>query len=195
MFTLLIAESNCGKSPFFKQCVDVSHGRKTCLVETLATQFMTPGPGRDKTLFVQQSTNSDFARRMKATRGHLAWVSEEEWSALDIEWARGKGGTAASDRKVQRCYLQNTQNGQSYGPLSINAEQFFVPTTNFAVFHAGQAKVVHDYWGQAFLKDCHFGGMGWEFRPTFLWPRTRPTMTRPSLKLASQVLRNFYWTC
>ena len=38
----------------------------------------------------------------------------------------------------------------------------------------GQPKVVHDYWGQAFMKDCPFGGMGWEFRPTFLWPRDQP---------------------
>ena len=50
----------------------------------------------------------------------------------------------------------------------------FVPTTNFAFFHAGQPKVIHDYWGQAFVKDCPFGGMGWEFRPTFLWPRSQP---------------------
>ena len=178
LFALLVAESNCGKSPFFRQLVDavfVSHcPSRPCLVDTFPDKFVSPGPGKDKTLFVQQCTNSDFARRMKASHGHLCWVSEEAWSALDIAWAKGKGRVAHSDRKVQHSFLQNAQNGNSYGPMSINAEQFFVPTTNFAFFHAGQPKVVHDYWGQAFMKDCPFGGMGWEFRPTFLWPRDQP---------------------
>ena len=151
MFSLLIAESNCGKSPFYRQRVDaltVLRGGTTCLLEKLASQFVTPGPGKEKTLFfVQKCTNSDFARRMKAMRGDLAWVSEEEWSALDVPRARGKGKAAPSDCKVQHCYPQNTQNGLFYGPPSINAEQFFVPTTNFTAFHAGQTKVVHDYWG------------------------------------------------
>ena len=89
-------------------------------------------------------------------------------------WARGKGKVSPNPNKVQHCFLLNTQNGCSYGPVSIQAEQFFVPTTNFAFFHAGQPKVIHDYWGQAFVKDCPFGGMGWEFRPTFLWPRSQP---------------------
>eukprot|EP00435_Cladocopium_sp_Y103_P022952 s1998_g5.t1 len=178
LFVNLIAESNCGKSPFFRQCVDsvfITHlHAQPCLIDRFPNRFAMPGPGKDKTLFVQQCTNSDFARRMKATNGHLCWLSEEAWSALDVAWAKGKGRAPQSDRKVQHCYLQNTQNGQSYGPLSINSEQFFVPTTNFAFFHAGQPKVVHDYWGQAFIKDCPFGGMGWEFRPTFLWPRDQP---------------------
>ena len=178
MFVNLIADSNCGKSPFFRQCFDavfVSHTpARPCLVERQSDKFVQAGPGKDKTLFLQQCTNSDFAKRMKASKGHLCWASEEAWSALDVAWAKGKSWVAASDRKVQHCYLQNTQNGNSYGPLSINAEQFFVPTTNFAFFHAGQPKVIHDYWGQAFMKDCPFGGMGWEFRPTFLWPRNQP---------------------
>lgn len=178
LFVTLVAESNCGKSPFFRQLVDavfVSHSAsRPCLVDTFPDRFVDPGPGKDKTLFVQQCTNSDFARRMKASQGHLCWVSEEAWSALDVAWAKGKGRVTHTDRKVQHCFLQNTQNGNSYGPLSINAEQFFVSTTNFAFFHAGQPKVVHDYWGQAFMKDCPFGGMGWEFRPTFLWPRDQP---------------------
>ena len=135
---------------------------RPCLVDLFPECFVLPGPGKDKTLFVQQCTNSDFARRMKATHGHLCWLSEEAWSALDVAWARGKGRVSQTERKVQHCFLQNTQNGNSYGPMSINAEQFFVPTTNFAFFHAGQPKVIHDYWGQAFLKDCPFGGMGWE---------------------------------
>ena len=178
LFIALVAESNCGKSPFFRQVVDavfVTHDpARPCLVDLFPECFVLPGPGKDKTLFVQQCTNSDFARRMKATHGHLCWLSEEAWSALDVAWARGKGRVSQTERKVQHCFLQNTQNGNSYGPMSINAEQFFVPTTNFAFFHAGQPKVIHDYWGQAFLKDCPFGGMGWEFRPTYLWPRDQP---------------------
>ena len=178
LFIALVAESNCGKSPFFRQVVDavfVTHDpARPCLVDLFPDCFVVPGPGKDKTLFVQQCTNSDFARRMKATQGHLCWLSEEAWSALDVAWARGKGRVSQTERKVQHCFLQNTQNGNSYGPMSINSEQFFVPTTNFAFFHAGQPKVIHDYWGQAFLKDCPFGGMGWEFRPTYLWPRDQP---------------------
>ena len=49
--------------------------------------------------------------------------------------------------KVQHCYLQNMHNGLGLGPVSINSEQVFVPTTNFAMFHAGQPRVIHDYWG------------------------------------------------
>ena len=50
---------------------------------------------------------------------------------MDLTWARGKGRAAPNERKVQQhCCLQNTQNGQSYGPISVNAEQFFVPTTS-----------------------------------------------------------------
>ena len=177
-FMTLIAESNCGKSPFFRQCLDaifVSHSRnRPCLTDTFPDRFVVPGPGKDKTLFVQTCTGSDFTKRMKATRGHLCWQSEEAWSALDIAWAKGKGKVSQNSNKVQHCFLLNTQNGCSYSPVSIQAEQFFVPTTNFCFFHAGQPKVIHDYWGQAFLKDCPFGGMGWEFRPTFLWPRSQP---------------------
>ena len=177
-FMTLIAESNCGKSPFFRQCLDavfVSHsGTKPCLTDTFRDRFVVPGPGKDKTLFLQTCTGSDFTKRMKATRGHLCWLSEEAWSALDVPWAKGKGKVSQNSNKVQHCFLLNTQNGCSYGPVSIQAEQFFVPTTNFCFFHAGQPKVIHDYWGQAFLQDCPFGGMGWEFRPTFLWPRNQP---------------------
>ena len=174
----LIAESNCGKSPFFRQCLDavfVSHnGNRPCLIDTFPDRFVAPGPGKDKTLFVQTCTGSDFTKQIKGTRGHLCWLSEEAWSALDVPWAKGKGKVSPNANKVQHCFLLNTQNGCSYGPVSIQAEQFFVPTTNFAFFHAGQPKVIHDYWGQAFVKDCPFGGMGWEFRPTFLWPRSQP---------------------
>ena len=94
---------------------------------------------------------------------------------LDVAWAKGKGRVPMSDRKVAHCYLLNTQNGWSYGPVSIKGEpkQYWSPTTNFGMLHAGQAKVIHDYWGVAFLADCPFGGMGWENRPTFLWPSSQ----------------------
>ena len=202
LFVALVAESNCGKSPFFRQVVDavfVTHDpNRPCLIDRFPMQFVAPSPdhGKDKTLFVQQCTNSDFARRMKATKGHLCWLSEEAWGALDVAWAKGKGRVGHTDRKVQHCYLQNTQNGNSYGPLSVNAEQFFVPTTNFAFFHAGQPKVIHDYWGQAFMKDCPFGGMGWEFRPTFLFPRDQPendeTMPHVTFSGAAEFLLDLF---
>ena len=173
IFSTLIAESNTGKSPFFRLCLDgvfVSTPGKQCLTDRLQSQFAAAGPGKDKTLFVQNSTNSDFARRMKASDGHIAWLSEEAWSAVDVAWAKGKGKTQPTPMKINQAYLQNTQNGQAYGPLSINAEQFYIPTTNFTYFHAAQPKLVHDYWGQSFFADCPFNGMGWEFRPTFLFP-------------------------
>ncbi|CAE7256166.1 unnamed protein product [Symbiodinium microadriaticum] len=141
IFSVLIADSNCGKSPFFEQCLDPIFVQKDeeCppLVQALSQRFFQPGPGKDKTLFVQQCTNSDFARRMKATSGHLFWMTEEAWSCLDVAWATSRGKGQHTPMKVQHCYLQNTQNGLGYGPVSINSEQFFVPTTNFAMFHAG----------------------------------------------------------
>ena len=96
------------------------------------------------------------------------------WSALATAWAKGRNKVKPTERKIEHAYLQNTQNGQSYGPLSINAEQFYIPTTNFATFLCGQAKVIHDYWGMSFVADCPFNPMGWEFRPTFLWPTKIP---------------------
>lgn len=147
IFATLIAEPNAGKSPFFKHCLEavfVSKPGKPALVDALRPCFASPGPGKDKTLFVQSCTNSDFARRMKAADGHLFWMSEEAWSALDTAWAKGKNKVKPTERKIEHGYLQNTQNGQSYGPLSINAEQFYIPTTNFATFLCGQAKVIHD---------------------------------------------------
>ena len=78
-FMTLIAESNCGKSPFFRQCLDavfVSHsGTRPCVTDTFRDRFVVPGPGKDKTLFLQTCTGSDFTKRMKATRGHLCWLS------------------------------------------------------------------------------------------------------------------------
>ena len=177
MFSVLIGDSNCGKSPFCRQCPDqvfISTKTRPCLLERLAARFASPGPGKDKTLFLQQATNSDFAKRLKAAQGHLFWMSEECWSVYDVAWAKGKSRTPQDKNKIQMCYLQDTQNGGRYGPLSINAEQYFVPSTNFAMWHAGQAKVIHDFWGAAFFRDCPFGQMGWEFRPTFLWPRNQP---------------------
>ena len=95
------------------------------LVHSLASGFMTPGPGKDKTLLLRQCTNSDFARRMKATSRHLFWMGEEAWFCLDVAWATSKGKKEHSTHKVQHCFLQNTQNGLSYGPVSIHPEQFF----------------------------------------------------------------------
>ena len=173
-FIVLLGASNAGKSPFFRKCVDAvftSKDGQPSLVEVLADLFIPCSDG--KTLLVSQATNADFAKRMKDTLGHLFWASEEAWGMLDVAWAQGKSRVPMSDRKIQHCYLLNTQNGWSYGPLSIKSEQHFVPSTNFAMFHAGQAKVIHDYWGQVYLPGCPFADMGWEFRPTFLWPRSQ----------------------
>ena len=157
VFATLIAEPNSGKSPFFKHCLEavfVSKPGKMSLVESLQSCFASPGPGKDKTLFVQNCTNSDFARRMKGSGGHVFWMSEEAWSALDTAWAKGRNKVLPNER-VEHSYLQNTQNGLlSYGPLSINAEQYYVATTNFGNFLCGQAKIIHDYWGMSLTADC-----------------------------------------
>ena len=50
LFATLIAESNCGKSPFFRQCLDgvfVSHSSGQCLVDWCRGSFVGSGPGKD----------------------------------------------------------------------------------------------------------------------------------------------------
>ena len=62
------------------------------------------------------------------------------------------------------------------------------------MFHAGQTKVMHDFWGAAFMQDCPFGHMGWEFRPAFLWQRNQaddnPVELHVSFSGATQFITN-----
>ena len=166
-FVVLIGDSNVGKSPFYRLCVDLictSTSGRPSLLETHAMLF---ADGGGKPIFVAQATQGDFAKRMHECGGVLFWASEEAWAMLDVPWALGKGRVKMDPGKVAHCYLLNTQNGWSFGPCSVKAEQYHAPTTNFGMFHAGQATVVHEYWGTVFTAGCPFKGMGWGKPPNF----------------------------
>ena len=65
-------------------------------------------------VLIMEYTNSDFARRMKASNEHLFW------SCLDIPCASGKVKVhpSESDRKVQHSYLRSVSmlNSSSFPP-------------------------------------------------------------------------------
>ena len=175
-FAVIIAETNGGKSGFWKQCVEIlftSVAGKPSLMEAFKELFATPGK---KGLYVAKATQGDFAARMHDTGGLLFWASQEAWNVLDTAWSLGKQRVPQSSDKVQYGYLLDTQNGWAYGPCSIkgNPVQYHAPVTNFGMFHAGQPKVIHDFWGAVFTQGCPFSGMGYENRPTFLWAQDQP---------------------
>ena len=173
IFSVPIGDSNSGNRFVLRQCVNTVHittGGSVALVDSHQQCFADPGP---KPLYVGTATQGDFAERMSRSGGRLFWASPEAWNVLDIGFAKSRGGRVQMDAgKVNYGYLLDTQNGWEYGPVSIKGqkEQYHVPTTNFGMFHLGQPKLIHDFWGQTFMEGCPFGGMGWETRPTFLWP-------------------------
>ena len=144
MFSVFIAESNCGKSPFFKQCLDPIFLQRDegspPLVHSLASGFMTLGPGKDKTLLLRQCTNSDFARRMKATSRHLFWMGEEAWSCLDVAWATSKGKKEHSIHKVQHCFFAKHAERAELWSGQYSSRAIFCSNDKFCTFSCWSAQ-------------------------------------------------------
>ena len=97
MFSLWIAESNCGKSPFYRQRVDaltVLRGGTTCLLEKLASQFMTPGLAKETILFCPKVHQQRFSK---------AYESNARRSCLGL-----RGGVVRLGRAVGTWQRQNS---------------------------------------------------------------------------------------
>ena len=168
-FVQMIAKSSSGKTPSYRGTVTAflvgADGKKAAL-HSHAELFASGG---DKGLYLASATDAEFAQRMLDSDGQLFWASPENYLLLDH--AHAKRNADPSERKVNFHYLLECQNGCDYGPRSVKSgPQVHIPTTNMGLLHLGQAKCIHDYWGQCFDPKSLIHGLGVEGRPTFLFP-------------------------
>ena len=137
----------------------------------------------DKGAYFAMCTQADFNTRMgpSETDGCLFWATDENVLALDTEYAMSRHGKGSkSNMKVDFHMLLSTQNGWRFGPVSTKGgKQIIVRTTNFGMFHCGQPKCIHQYWGQALVAGSPLNDLGHEARPIFFstaLPQSRPDM-------------------
>lgn len=164
-----IAGPSSGKSPFYRSWITQFllgvDGKKS----VLTTHKGMFADADKKGLYIAAATDSDFAHRMQASGGYLLWASPENYLLLDH--AHAMKNAENNERKVNYHALLECQNGNDFGPRSTkNGPQVHVPTTNFGMFHLGQAACIHDYWGQTFNPKSIIRNLGMEGRPTFLFP-------------------------
>ena len=161
--TQVIGDSNIGKSPFF----DEFFAPFVSKVQALPWLFAGGGP---KGVHLAKATAAEFGERMQAADGYSLWATPENILGLDCPYAQGRV-PEKNERKVDMHELLETQNGLAFGPTSTKSakEQVHVLRTNVGIFHFGQPRAIHDFWGQNFEMKSNIRGLGFENRPWFLW--------------------------
>ena len=172
IFSTIVAKSNAGKFPFWRKFVDPFLSEDKGEPGVLGKLSRLFADSRGKGLHVGRPSNADFTQRMHLTQGHNIWAFQEAWAVLDTGFAMGGIRATRDPQKIDYAYLLEAQNGWAYGPASIKGDktQYYCRTTQFGMFHMGQSRTIHSFWGSAFVRGCPFAGMGWETRPTFSRP-------------------------
>ncbi len=136
-------------------------------MRAFAWLFADGGP---KGLHLAKATAAEFGERVKASDGYSLWATPENILGLDCPYAQGKV-PEKNERKTDMHELLETQNGLAFGPTSTKSakEQIHVERTNIAIFHFGQPRAVHDFWGQNYELKSNIRGLGFENRPWFFW--------------------------
>ena len=163
--TQIIGDSNIGKSPFFDNFMQPWID----LVSNPSFKHLF-ADGGNKGLHMAKATAAEFAQRVKDADGYPIWATPENLQCMDTAYAMGKT-PEQSTAKPDLLQTLETQNGLAFGPTSIkNAkQQVYVQRTNLCWYHMGQARVIHDFWGQCFEAKGNIRGVGLETRPWFLF--------------------------